>query len=67
MQRRLINALEDLKVSEERSVVDTEESIIQLVYGEDGVDPSRSFGGKSVDVEFVLKEKFGDKYGGEKQ
>ncbi len=64
MQRRLINALEDLKVSEERRVLDTEDSVIQLVYGEDATDPSRSFSGESVDIDYIVKETFGKKYGG---
>jgi DNA-directed RNA polymerase, subunit A' (EC 2.7.7.6) len=64
MQRRLINALEDLKVSDEGKVLDTEDSIIQLEYGEDGTDPSRSFEGESVDIDYLIKEMFGKKYGG---
>ena len=67
MQRRLINALEDLKVSEEGKVLDTEGSIIQLEYGEDGTDPSRSFEGDSVDVDYLVKEIFGTKYEGGKK
>jgi len=62
MQRRLINALEDLKVSEDGKVMDTEDSVIQLKYGEDGTDPSRSFGGEAVDVDFLIRELFGKKY-----
>ncbi len=67
MQRRLINALEDLKVSEEGKVLDTEGSIIQLEYGEDGTDPSRSIKGDSVDVDYLVKEIFGTKYEGGKK
>ncbi|MEM0312651.1 MAG: DNA-directed RNA polymerase subunit A', partial [Thermoplasmatales archaeon] len=62
MQRRLINALEDLKVAEDGKVLDTEDSVIQLSYGEDGVDPSRSFAGESVDIDFIIREMFGKKY-----
>ncbi|MGC8645067.1 MAG: DNA-directed RNA polymerase subunit A' [Thermoplasmata archaeon] len=62
MQRRLINALEDLKVAEDGKVLDTEDSVIQLRYGEDGTDPSRSVAGESVDIDFLIKEMFGKKY-----
>jgi DNA-directed RNA polymerase subunit A' len=67
MQRRLINALEDLKVSEDGRVLDTEDSVIQIKYGEDGTDPSRSFSGESVDVDYIVKETFGNKYRGTKK
>ena len=52
MQRRLINAFEDLKVDEERRVQDTVGAVIQFKYGEDGVDPTRSDKGKTVDVDY---------------
>ena len=44
MQRRLINAMDDLKVSEDGngSVRNTADRIIQFEYGEDGIDPARS-------------------------
>jgi DNA-directed RNA polymerase subunit A' len=51
MQRRLINALEDLKVESDGTVRNTAGTIIQFRYGEDGVDPSRSIRGKAVDIE----------------
>jgi DNA-directed RNA polymerase subunit A' len=60
MQRRLINALEDLKVVEDRSVRNTANTIIQFKYGEDGVDPSRIPSGKAVDVDEVIKEVLGE-------
>jgi DNA-directed RNA polymerase subunit A' len=56
MQRRLINALEDLKVASDGSVRNTAGTVIQFVYGEDGVDPTRSFGGAAVDIDAVLRE-----------
>ncbi len=62
MQRRLINALEDLKVKENRMVIDTGGNVVQFVYGEDGVDPTRSSGGENVSMDEVLTEIFGDKY-----
>ncbi len=56
MQRRLINAFEDLKVDEERRVEDTAGAIIQFKYGEDGVDPTRSDHGKTVDLDFIIMD-----------
>jgi len=54
MQRRLVNALEDLKVENDGTVRHTEGNIIQFIYGEDGIDPSRSTQGKSVDIDRVI-------------
>jgi DNA-directed RNA polymerase subunit A' len=54
MQRRLINALEDLKVMEDRTVRNTASTIIQFRFGEDGVDPMRSIGGEAVDLDDIL-------------
>ncbi len=59
MQRRLINALEDLKVMEDRTVRNTAQTIIQFQFGEDGVDPMRSVSGDAVDIEDALVEVLG--------
>ncbi|MDT8358136.1 MAG: DNA-directed RNA polymerase subunit A' [Methanomicrobiaceae archaeon] len=60
LQRRMINALQDLKVAYDHSVRTTGGRIIQFRYGEDGTDPSKSSFGDPVDVkgivESVLKE-----------
>jgi len=45
MQRRLINALEDLKLKQDGTVRNTADSIIQFKYGEDGIDPTRQRAG----------------------
>jgi DNA-directed RNA polymerase subunit A' len=42
MQRRLVNALQDLRVNPMLSVKNSNGHIIQFVAGEDGVDPSKS-------------------------
>ncbi len=42
MQRRLVNALQDLRVNPNLSVKNSNGHIIQFVAGEDGVDPSKS-------------------------
>lgn len=56
MQRRLVNALENVKLEEDGSVRATTGEVIQFVYGEDGIDPMRSIRGKAVDVDMIIKE-----------
>jgi len=56
MQRRLINALENLVVEEDLTVRDTDGEIVQFVYGEDGIDPTRSLGGRAIDVKRIISE-----------
>ncbi len=46
MQRRLVNALQDLRVSEDGTVRDAHGYIIQFAAGEDYIDPSKSNWGK---------------------
>ncbi len=60
MQRRLINALEDLKVMQDGSVRNTAGTIIQFTYGEDGIDPARSVQGDSVDIDDIILGVLGD-------
>ncbi len=60
LQRRLINALQDLRVEYDGTVRDDRGYIVQFVYGEDNVDPSRSEGGKSVNVKKILSQIVGD-------
>ena len=59
MQRRLINALEDLKVMSDSTVRNTANNIIQFDYGDDGIDPTRSVQGEAVDFEKVISEIIG--------
>ena len=56
MQRRLINAFEDLKVDEKMRVGGTVGAIIQFKYGEDGVDPTKSDHGKTLDLDSVIMD-----------
>ena len=56
MQRRLINALEDLRVERDGTVKHSGGQIIQFMYGEDGVDPTRSIGGKAVDINRIIAD-----------
>ncbi len=50
MQRRLINALEYLRVEYDSTVRDPDGGIVQFRYGEDGVDPAKSDHGKAVNI-----------------
>ncbi|MEA3229605.1 MAG: DNA-directed RNA polymerase subunit A', partial [archaeon] len=50
MQRRLINALQDILVASDKSARDSIGNVIQFVAGEDGIDPSKSDGGNLIDV-----------------
>ncbi len=54
-QRRLINALQDLKVERDETVRSSRDSIIQLKYGEDGVDVSKSDAG-SIDIDMIITD-----------
>jgi len=56
MQRRLINALENVRLEEDGSVRETTGKVVQFHYGEDGIDPTKSIRGKAVDPELILKE-----------
>jgi DNA-directed RNA polymerase subunit A' len=62
MQRRLINALEDLKVDEDKTVKNTADTIIQFLYGEDDIDPAKSVQGDAVDINAVIKEILGEEH-----
>jgi DNA-directed RNA polymerase subunit A' len=59
MQRRLINALEDLKVAEDGTVRNTAGTVIEYRYGEDGIDPTRSFQGEPLPMDEVLAQVLG--------
>lgn len=61
MQRRLINALQDLRVEYDGTVRDDRGAIVQFTYGEDGVDPARSDKGKAVNVEKLIERIIGGK------
>ena len=59
MQRRLVSALEDLKLMSDGSIRNTAGTVIQFKYGEDGVDPTRAVGGKSIDMDDLFTEALG--------
>jgi len=54
LQRRLINALQDLEVVYD-GTVRSGEKVIQFIYGEDGIDPTKSDYGKSVNVRRIIQ------------
>ncbi|MGQ4914874.1 MAG: DNA-directed RNA polymerase subunit A' [Candidatus Asgardarchaeia archaeon] len=56
MQRRLINALQDIKVEYDGTVRDSSGRIIQFTYGDDGVDPSLSDHGKAVNIDIIIEK-----------
>jgi DNA-directed RNA polymerase subunit A' len=59
LQRRLVNAMQDIVVDYNETVRDGRGVIIQFKYGEDGVDPSKSDHGRSVNVTKVIKDVVG--------
>ena len=61
MQRRLINAMDDLKVYDDSmlSVRNTANRIIQFSYGEDGIDPSRGVHGSPFNIDVIVDEALG--------
>jgi DNA-directed RNA polymerase subunit A' len=54
MQRRLVNAMEHVRVEYDSTVRDPQGNLIQFRYGEDGVDPSKSDHGKAVNVDRLI-------------
>jgi DNA-directed RNA polymerase subunit A' len=57
-QRRLINALQDVKVCNDLSVRTSNGNIIQFRSGEDGIDVSKSDGGK-INIDLIIKKVLG--------
>src|SRR5207249_1470569 len=55
MQRRLINALEHWRVEYDSTVRDSRGNIIQVRYGEDGVDTAKSDHGKAVNIDRLVE------------
>ncbi len=54
MQRRLINALEFLRVEYDSTVRTSNGDIVEFNYGEDSVDPAKSDHGKAVNIEQLI-------------
>jgi DNA-directed RNA polymerase subunit A' len=56
MERRLVNALQDLRVEYDGTVRDSRNFVIQFVAGEDMIDPAKSDAG-DIDIEKLLNNK----------
>ena len=56
MQRRLINALQDVKNENDGTVRNAIGQIIQFIYGEDGVDPAKSDHGKAMNMDVIFEK-----------
>lgn len=56
MQRRLINALEHVRLEYDGTVRNSAGDIIQFRYGEDGIDPAKSDHGKAVNVNRLVEQ-----------
>ena len=54
LQRRLINALQELEAQYDGTVRNAEDDIVQFEYGEDGVDPMKMPKEGTVDVESIV-------------
>jgi len=54
LYRRLANAMQDLKVEYDNTVRDASGKIVQFRYGEDGIDVSKSEGGK-INVKQIIE------------
>jgi len=54
LQRRLVNALQDLEVKYDGTVRETRGVIVQFLYGEDGVDPMKSDYGEGVNIPRIV-------------
>ncbi len=59
MQRRLINALQDLRTEYDGTVRTPHGQLVQFVYGEDGIDPMKSSHGKAVNIDRVIERVIG--------
>ena len=55
LQRRLVNALQDLEVKYDGTVKETRGMIVQFQYGEDGVDASRRDYASGENVKRIIK------------
>ena len=55
LYRRLANALQDLRIEYDSTVRDAEKSIVQFRYGDDGIDISKSDGGK-INIKKIIKQ-----------
>ncbi|MCY3413271.1 MAG: DNA-directed RNA polymerase subunit A' [Candidatus Heimdallarchaeota archaeon] len=55
MQRRLVNALQDLSSHYDNTVRNSSGDIIQFTFGGDNIDPAKSDFGKAVDLDVIIQ------------
>jgi DNA-directed RNA polymerase subunit A' len=56
MQRRLVNALQDMVVENDLTVRTSQKNIIQFRYGDDGVDPAHSDAGDIINLDHIIQK-----------
>ncbi|WP_298683403.1 hypothetical protein, partial [uncultured Methanomethylovorans sp.] len=61
LQRRLVNALQDLEVQYDATVRETRGVIVQFKYGEDGIDSTKSDYSKPDNVHKIVEAVTGRK------
>ncbi|MHA1670332.1 MAG: DNA-directed RNA polymerase subunit A' [Promethearchaeota archaeon] len=54
MQRRLVNALQDMVVENDKTVRNSDKNIIQFYYGDDGIDPMHTDHSDAVNLDVLL-------------
>ena len=54
MQRRLVNALQDMVIENDGTVRNSDKNIIQFKFGDDGINPMNSDHGKAVNLDVLL-------------
>ncbi|KKN42839.1 hypothetical protein LCGC14_0709220 [marine sediment metagenome] len=54
MQRRLVNALQDMVVENDGTVRNSDKNIIQFTFGDDGIEPTHTDHGAAVNLEVLL-------------
>ncbi len=61
MQRRLVNAMQDLSSKYDQTVRNSTGEIIQFVFGDDNIDPAKSDNGLSVNIDVIMEKVLNDK------
>ena len=56
LQRRLINALQDVSVQYDGTIRNAMGNVIQFQFGEDGVDPAKSDHGRIVNLDIIIDQ-----------
>ena len=59
MQRRLVNAMQDLASNYDKTVRNSTGGIIQFIFGNDNIDPAKSDSGKLVNIDIAIKNVLG--------